>query len=254
MNNTNKFLFDRNNFDAPDVEEEEEIIEDTYIPPPEPTFSEDDLEAVKAVAHATGMREGMQEEKAQRDQQIADTLKAISDNFSNLFAAEIFRERQYEEESLKLALQVIEMLAPSLQTRLGEEALKSVIQDVLKAQSDQTEIKVEVHPDSASDIDKAIDDIWPDKESAPRYKVLANSDVNVGACEISWRDGGMTRTPEKTANDIKSAIEALLVEQVMSKDKSALTPSQNNDINKEQSSDSLDIPSEDGPIGEIKDE
>ena len=254
MNNTNKFLFDRNNFDAPDIEEEVIVEEEVYIEPPPPMFSEDDLEASKAVAHATGRNEGMQEERAKREQQIADALSKISDDFSTLFAAEIYREKQYEEESLKLALELIDKLAPSLQTRLGAEALKTTLREVLKTQSEQAEIKIEVHPETANDIDKLIDNIWPDKDAAPRYKILANSELEIGECSLSWKDGGMIRTPQKTAEDIKSAIEGLLVEQVLSKDNSPLTSDENNAINIEESSDSLDIPSKDDPTGEDKDD
>jgi flagellar assembly protein FliH len=253
LNNTNKFLFDLNNFDAPDVVEEI-IEEEIEVEPPPPMFSEDDLEATKAVAHATGRNEGMQEESAKREQQIADALSNVSKSFSTLFAAEIYREKQYEEESLKLALEVIDRLAPSLQTRLGAEALKTALSDVLKTQNEQAEIKIEVHPELSNDIDKLIENIWPDKESAPRYKILADSTLDVGACALSWKDGGMVRTPEKTAEDIKSAIEALLVEQVLSKDNSPLTGDENNAINIEESSDSLDIVSKDDPTGENKDD
>ena len=251
--NTRKFLFDLNNFDAP-AQEEEVLVEEVYIEPPPPMFSEDEMEAAKAVAHTTGRNEGMKEERARREQQISDNLKTIADNFSNLFAAEIYRERQYEEEALKLALKVIDILAPSLQSRLGEEALKQALAEVLKTQSGQSEIKVEVHPESANDIDKMIENIWTDKDTAPRYRVLANSELQIGDCALSWKDGGMVRTPEKTVNDIKSAIEALLVEQVMSKGNSTLTKTENNVINKEQSSDSSDILSEDDPTGENEDD
>lgn len=246
MNNTNKFLFDLNNFDTPEEEEEIIVEEEVEVEPPAPTFSEDDLEAVKAVAHATGRNEGMQEERGRREQKIADALTKILENFSTLFAAEIYRERQYEEEALKLALKIIDALAPSLQTRLGQEALKNALNEVLKSQSEQSEIKIEVHPDMATDIDKFIEDIWPDKDSAPRYKVLADNTIEVGACALSWKDGGMIRKPEKTAEDIKTAIEALLVEQVMSKDNSSLTNSANNDINKEGLSDSSTQPTQSG--------
>lgn len=257
MNNTNKFLFDLNNFDTPD-QEEVIIEEEIETEPPPPSFNEDELEAAKAVAHASGRNEGIQEERGRRDQQIADTLKKISDDFSSLFAAEIFREKQFEEESLKLALQIIDALAPSLQTRLGQEALKNALQDVLKSQSEQSEIKVEVHPESASDIDKMLDDIWPDKESAPRYKVLANSELQIGACALSWKDGGMVRDPQKLSNDIKTAIEALLVEQVIENPNSSLTGTKNNGINDKEHSDSSENASnptiEDQPNGDKNDE
>jgi len=234
LNNSNKFLFDLNNFDQP--EEEEVIIEEEEIDvePPPPTFSEDDLEAAKAVAHASGRNEGLLEERGNREQFVADTLQTISENFSTLFAAELYRERQYEEESLKLGLEIIGLLAPSLTDRLGQEALKASLQKVLKAQSGQSEIRVEVHPESASEIDAVIEAVWPDKDTAPKYKILADSNLEKGACKLSWKDGGMIRDPQKIANDIKTVIEGLLVEQVMSKTNSPLTDDENNAIKNQQ--------------------
>lgn len=240
MNKPNKFLFDLNNFDAP--EEEEEIIEEIEAEPPPPTFSEDELATAKAMAHATGRTEGIQEEKESREQFVTDVLKTISDDFSTLFAAETYRERQYEEESLRLSLEVLDLLAPSLKTRLGEEALKNALKEILTKQSDQSEIRVEVHPDTANDIDKLIESIWADPDNAPRYKVVADNTLEKGACTLSWKDGGMIRKPDQTANDIKTAIEALLVEQVMSKGNSALTEDINNGIKNQQHAESGTTP------------
>lgn len=240
MNKATRFYFDLNNFDAPEIEEEEIIEEPEEVEPPPPTFSEEELEAAKAVSHAGGRSEGIQEERARREQMVADNLKAISENFSSLFAAETYREKQYEEEALKLALQIIDMVAPSLNTRLGEEALKGTLLKTLKDQSEQSEIIVEVHPETASDIDSLIESIWPDKDSAPRYKVLADSNLEKGACNLSWKDGGMVRDPQKTANDIKTAIEELMVEQVMSSGNSSLTGNENNAIKNQQHTESAE--------------
>lgn len=239
LNKQKKFYFDLHNFDLP--EEEEEIEEVIEVEPPPPSFSEDELEAAKAVAHASGRNEGIMEERNKREQYIADTLHKISENFSTLFAAELYRERQYEEEALRLGLEIISVLAPSLNSRLGEEALKKSLRQVLESQSEQSEIRIEVHPDSASDIDSLLETIWPDQDSAPNYKVVADSHLEKGACTLSWKDGGMVRDPQKTANDIKETIEGLLVEQVMSKNNSPLTAEKNNAIKKEDPSDSSEI-------------
>lgn len=235
--NNDKFLFNLNNFDEP--EEEEIIEEEIELEPPPPSFSEDELEAAKAVAHANGRNEGILEEKGKREHFISGVLQTVSEQFVTLFAAETYREKQYEEEALKLALEVIFILAPSLNDRLGTEALKNALQTALKAQSEQSEIRVEVHPETTPDIDAFIEGIWPDKESAPRYKVVANNELEKGACSLSWKDGGMIRDPHKTTNDIKTAIESLLVEQVMSKGNSALTGEQNNAIKNQQSGESM---------------
>ena len=204
----NKFLFDLNNFDAPDVEEI--IEEEIEAPPPLPTFTEDELDAARASAHNSGVIEGRNNEKENRDQEIADILQKISENFSSLFAAETYREKQYEEESLRLALEILNQLAPTLQDVLGKENLKATLKDTLLKQSNQSEISIEVHPDCATEIDGYIETIWRDKDNAPKCKILANSDIAMGACKIDWADGGMIRNPEKTAQMMKQKIEKLL--------------------------------------------
>jgi flagellar assembly protein FliH len=220
LTKNNKFLFDLNDFNTPDEAMEEETIieEEVFVEPPPPTFSEDDLEAAKTIAHASGRMEGMNEEKEKRDQKIVDLLEEIKTNFSSLHASETYREKQYEEESLRLALGVIHKLAPSLQSKLGKEALQSALENTLTSQTGHTEIRVEVHPDMASDIDALIEGIWPDEDDAPNYKIVADSTLTSGSCALSWKDGGMVRDHEKIANDITAAIESLLVDDTPTKD------------------------------------
>ncbi len=236
---TNKFLFDLNNFNTPVEQEIDLVEEEVEVEPPAPTFSEDDLEAAKAIAHSQGVAQGRTEEKEQRESFIAQHLNNIAEKLSSVFADETYRERQYEEEALKLGLKIIDLLAPSLNSRLGEEALKNALSSVLKRQSEQSEIRIEVNPESATEIDEYLETIWTDKDRAPRYKVLANSELEKGGCQINWTDGGSIRNPEKTAESIKEAIEGLLVEQVMSKPNAPLTIEENNAIKEKESSDSL---------------
>jgi len=210
-NNKNKFLFDLNNFDTPE-EEEEIIIEEELVEvePPVPTFSEDEMEAAKIMAQSHGRSEGMREERAKREQHLSENLQKIAENFDNIFAAELYREKQYEEESVKLGLAILDQLAPSLNERFGKEELQTLLKDVLLGQSDQTEIRVEVHPDYASDIDQFIEDLWAGYDNTPRCKVVANSEIELGGCELTWKDGGLVRDTQKMATDIKEALENLL--------------------------------------------
>jgi len=222
-NKNNKFLFDLNKFDEEETIEEEIVQEEIYVEPPAPTFTEDDLEAAKAVAHAQGKSEGVREERAKREQLLADNLKLISEKLEHLFAEELYREKQYEEESLRLALEIIAQLSPSLIERFGKEELKKLLKDVMETQSEQTEIRIEVHPDYAGDIDQFIENLWYQNDNAPRCKVVANTEIELGGCALSWKDGGMVREPSKMVHQIKSSIEDLLVNTILAPRKQPTT-------------------------------
>lgn len=215
-NSSHKFLFDLNKFDSDAPKEEAIVEEEVFVDPPAPTFTEDDLEAAKAIAHNQGKAEGQRQEHAKREQYLADNLKKIGESFEALFAAELYREKQYEEESIRLSLKILEQLAPTLSTYFGQETLKQKIKETLETQADQSEIRIEVHPDYASDIDQFIEDIWSNNDNAPRCKVVANSDIELGGCVLSWKDGGMVRRPSELAEKIKTVLKSFLENDVSS--------------------------------------
>ena len=238
MNKGNKFLFDLNKFDEPHEEVEEDIMEEEIAAPPPPTFSEEELEAAKIMARAAGRKEGITEERSKREQTVSETLHGIAAQLETLFAAERYREKQYEDESVKLALEIIDQIAPTLIERFGQTELKKVLESSMEKQSGQSEIRIEIHPDHTADIDRFLEDLWHDEDHAPRYKVVANSALSVGACDIRWKDGGLVRNPQKNVQIMKERLESLLNNRVLenmpvkqsNKTAQGVTPAQNNAI------------------------
>lgn len=240
MSNSNKFLFDLNKFDEPDEPEiVEEIIEEEAVPPP-PTFSEDELEAAKEIAHTQGKSEGIQEERAKREQELTILLGIISENFSSLFANETYRENAYEHEAVKLALQITKQLAPVLEEKIGAETLKKTITEAIASQSKQSEIIVEVSKSAEEEIKALLDRFSEKHENTPRFKVKGSDDLTEAACQLSWKDGGMIRDPAKTAERIQKELTELL-ENI----KETVPDNTNDDINKGIDS------GEDAPIAQI---
>ena len=226
MSNNNKFLFDLHKFDEPEEPEIEEIVIEEEVEPPPPTFSEDELEAAKAVAFTKGKSEGIQEERAKREQELTKILGTISDSFSTLFANELYREKAYEQEAVKLGLQITEQLAPTLQTTLGNDVLKETIVNAVLGQTKQSEIIIEVENSVKDEITALLEKLSEQNENSPRFKIKGRDDLAAGSCELSWKDGGMVRNPLKTAADIQNSLMELL------KDTKEPVPSgTNNDIN-----------------------
>ena len=120
-----KFFFDLHDFSDPNAAEE---IEEE-LPPP--VFNEEQLEAARREAHALGRQAGLDEAAASREQLVANMLRNISESFSKLFASEHIREKQFEQESVKLALEMLEKLFPDLNEKIGQSEIKNMIANVV---------------------------------------------------------------------------------------------------------------------------
>jgi len=225
-----KFFFDLHNFDEPEEEIIEEEIEEE---PPAPTFSEEELETARAQSFYDGKQEGLKESANSREQYIAGTLDKIEQHFSKLFAQETYREKVFEEESVKLASAVLEKLFPVLNERFGREEIKDLILQTIQSQSGQGEVLIEVLPDDKDEIEKLLQKKWPDPEMAPKYKIVSKDDLEKGSCRLIWADGGMVRDSLQIANMLQKELESL------TNSDSAAESSEKNDINEKDITESV---------------
>lgn len=208
--NSKKFMFDLHNFDP--IETVEEVVEEVAeeVEPPPPTFSTEELEAAKEMAFEHGRQKGLEESQELREERTAETLQKIAELLTNMNAEESYRERQYERESVKLGIEIIDTLIPTLHEKIGADALQKVLPDTLRSQSGQSEILIKLHPDSTVEVDSMIDSLWDDPENAPKCKVVADSSIEIGGCDITWSDGGMVRTPSDMVKKLRETLEELL--------------------------------------------
>lgn len=239
-----KFMFDLRRFDEPEVQEEEEVEE---LPP---TFSEEELAAARAEGFDAGKIEGRAQAVASREQLTANALRAIAESFTMLFAAETDREKEYEEEAVRLTQQVLKKLFPAMNARFGPDEVQAVILSVLQSGGRKSMITIEVSADDAPAIEEFLAGNWSDAETAPRYRVLGANDLKAGQCRLGWEDGGAVRDAEALAESINSELGRLLGLQTREEAlefAENVPEAQNNAIN-EQDSDESSPPSPEAAI------
>lgn len=201
-----KFLFDVNIFDAPEIEEEPAVPP----PPPPPTFSELELEQAQRLAFAEGHKQGLSESAASREQEVAQTLKAIAASLTTLFAAEDERAKLYEREAVNLALCALEKLFPLFLQKLGQAEMIAALQDVLCKQSNQKSVRVDVHPEDEEMIRNHMEKLSSLADCT--LQVAATETLNMGAFRLGWADGGAVRDAPALAEQILKTFEDLLAE------------------------------------------
>jgi flagellar assembly protein FliH len=205
---TEKFLFNKNIFDEPDIED------DAPEEPPPPTFSEEELEQTRKttydLAYNQGLQDGIKQEKESRDQQIAAVLKDISSQIGILFSAEQQRESIYEQESLRLCLAVFEQLFPEISERYGHEELSLSIASILEKQQGQTEIQIETHPYILEGIQNHLKTLPVDSALLSRLAFKENPSLAPLECRILWKDGGAVHNPADMALHIQTILQQAL--------------------------------------------
>lgn len=204
-----KFLFNQNIFDEPDIEEEEDV----ELPPP-PTFSEEELETVRKTtydkAYEAGKQDGIKAERTSRDEIVAQTLQKISHDTGLLFSAEDERERIFEAEALRMTLAIFEKLFPLYKHEHGFDELKTAVENVLKKQEGQSQIVIEVHPDNVEGIKNHIHSLGQYGHDPHRYEIKGTENLDESAFRLRWKDGGAIRDVKTITDEIEAIIKDTL--------------------------------------------
>jgi flagellar assembly protein FliH len=193
-----KFFFNVNIFDEPDL---------SVTPPP--TFSETELATTAEKSFNDGKRAGLKESEESRNAFIAKLLDKITRDTALLFAAEAARERAYEQEAVKLCLAALQKIFPLYAQKCGFEELKSTVESILRKQEGQKHIIVQIAPDAVEGIQAHLAQL-KSKGLDTQITVQGDELMAVGACRLSWSDGGAVRNPEETARHIENALRDLL--------------------------------------------
>lgn len=209
MQGNNKFLFDLNNFDEPDGPSEEELI---------PTFSEEELEAARQDGYNQGKQDGIAQEKASREQIVAEIIGQIRQTYQTLLTAEAMREQQYEEESLRLLHVALKTLFPTLNARLGLQEMEAMMERVIMSQKNQSKMIIHVPSNIRDDVDAALTEGLNDPSHQTKFQVLGNDALTEGSCTISWEDGGAVRNAPKLIETMILEVDRLLPEQTSHSD------------------------------------
>lgn len=200
-----KFLFDKNIFDAP---EEEEVPKEPPPPPP-PSFSEEELAAARHEAFEQGRKQGLQEERQSREEKLAGLIARVTEDCHKLFAQEFIREKRYEEEAVKLTSAIFKRLFPIYHAHCGFAELKAALDDILARQEGQAEILIETSPEQAEGVKSHLGGISTLSRKTV-FTVSANESLPEGECKLSWTNGGALYNANAMADEIRGILEEAL--------------------------------------------
>lgn len=200
MQEANKYLFDRNNFDlGADFDPDH---------PPAPTFSEEELATARAQGFADGVKKGLADAQASRDQQIVALTQKISADLKVLFAAEETRNTRFETELIALAQALFTRAFPILNEAIGQDQITAIITETLRELSSQASVTIETSTQDHDDLSQRL------KPHLAAYDgqmlILPHQDLEPGSFRMKWQDGGALRDSAQVMNAMIEKLETVL--------------------------------------------
>lgn len=210
MASATKFTFDLD-FDAPnealqvqsaieepEVEEEEEQA---------PTFSEEELEAARTEGFAAGKEEGRKEAAEATEQRLLETVEATCQELAQIFNAQAEANQEIAKEMIEISTVIAKKMFPDLNARNALGEVERVVQDTLKAITDEPRAQIMVHTDLREPLTERLAAMT--QRAGFEGKVFVNPDTTVkhGDCRVEWSHGAAVRDSETMLELIDEIIE-----------------------------------------------
>lgn len=202
MTDANKYLFDLHNFDSGIGFDPEN--------PPVPTFSEEELAAARAAGFADGVKKGLADAQASRDQQMLDLTRRITTDLQVLMSGEQVRNTRFETELLSLVQALYQKTFPILNAEYGLPQMVATIQATLSSLKETSMVVIEIAPQDMEDLTDHLKSMMA--QHVGQITILPQSDIEAGSFRIKWKDGGAVRNPQELAEKLSTAITATLAE------------------------------------------
>jgi len=163
-------------------------------PPPAPTFSAEELEVAKNLAHEEGITKGYADAKAafEREQEEKNTkLNELTSKLLEQVAImnEQIKQRQslLTKEFADMAISAAKTICKNLDESVYSEQLEGYVKQALEQASDASNIKIFLNPKNAAELN--------DKFTG--MAVNAKEEIAIGDFRIEWQNGYSERDTGK---------------------------------------------------------
>lgn len=185
-----KFLFNTN------------LDPDAVHEPEAPSFSEDDLEAVKHAARAEGHAQGFTEASEGMNKQIALLLDGLSNQMTQIMAQASVFEHQKSLDATRLALAITQKILPDYCQRHGVKEIEALIKDCLEESRDEPRLVIRLSDKMLDHLKAQIEEMTDQSGYEGRVIILADARLSDLDCLVEWADGGAERSIERLWKDI----------------------------------------------------
>lgn len=178
-------------------------------PPPEPVFTQGDIDAARQEGHDAGWAAAT---AAAREAEAGRVVTALESIAAALRSAQETAAGFADTLAMMIARDMfgtLRTVLPRLCDRYGEADVISLARRILPTLTYEPEIRVRVHPDLAAAIGEEIDRLDP--ELIPRITLIPTPQMGRGDLRVIWKDAQMVRNTRELCEEIETALAPVLL-------------------------------------------
>jgi flagellar assembly protein FliH len=195
-----KFMFDTEFLD----EVVEEVVE--AVAPPEPTYSQGELDAACESAYAEGRERALQEAATADGRLAADALGAIGKQLSTLSAAQAKALDEAKRDAVAVAAAIAGKIAPELARAGAVDSIAALVAERLPELMDEPRVVVRLNAERLDLVKARLDETAKSVGFNGQFILLPEDGLEGPDCRIEWADGGTERITGRVATEIEKIV------------------------------------------------
>lgn len=174
--------------------------------PPEPTFSQQELEAARQDGYEKGHQAGVSEAATSMEAEIARLVAAIGAELPPISAAQEEANRKVLHDGARLASTIARKILPTYVARHGTGELEALVIECLHTLIDEPKIAVQVAVGQVDTIKARLDAAVQEGAFDGRFLVDGDDSLGPSDCRIRWQGGGLERREAEIWREIDGAV------------------------------------------------
>jgi flagellar assembly protein FliH len=195
-----KFMFDTEFLD--------EVIEEVLEPetPPEPTYSQAELDAAREAGYADGRARALKEAATADGRLASDALGAIGKQLSTLNDAQMKALEEARRGAIAVAAAIAGKIAPELAQSGAVDSIAALVAERLPELMDEPRIVVRLDAARLDLVKARLEETAKQVGFNGRFILLAEDGLKGPDCRVEWADGGTEQITQRVAAEIENVV------------------------------------------------
>ncbi|HVJ51118.1 MAG TPA: hypothetical protein VM689_01560 [Aliidongia sp.] len=190
----------------PEPEPEPSMPEPEPELPPEPTFSQSELDAAFERGLSNGRQAGELDAMERIERRLADTTERLAYQFKDLAEHQNHAIAMVERQATEVTLAALRKLFPAFLARGGATEIEAMLTAALEDAIEEPRILVRTAPDMRGSIEPMVRSMAGQAGFDGKLIVIEDNRLGDMDCRIEWAEGGVERNPRRLLDAIEAAV------------------------------------------------